>query len=191
MEKLILASASPRRVELLKTLGLDFISVKPEVEERLLPDETARHAAERLARLKADSIQRDNAALIIAADTVVLCQGQILGKPEDAAQARDMLTLLRGRSHEVITSVCLKNQQGFYYVQSEITTVYFRNLTETEIMGYIATGEPFDKAGGYGIQGKGSILVNRIEGCFFNIVGLPLNRLYDMLKKQGVEVLGV
>lgn len=191
MTKLILASASPRRMELLKTLGLDFISIKPEIEEEFLSDETVRNAAERLAKQKADSIETDDDRLIIAADTIVFCSGQILGKPEDEKQARDMLTLLNGTSHEVITAVCLKKYRDIYDVQSEITTVYFRNLSQMEISGYIATGEPFDKAGGYGIQGRGSILVNRIEGCYFNVVGLPLSRLYDMLKKQGIGVLGV
>ena len=191
MAKLILASASPRRVELLKKLDLDFISIRPGVKEEFFSDETARSAAERLARQKADSVEIDDDSLVIAADTIVECAGQILGKPEDDAQAHAMLNLLSGNSHEVITAVCLKKYRNIYDVQSEITSVYFRNLSQTEIWGYIATGEPFDKAGGYGIQGKGSILVNRIEGCYFNVVGLPLSRLYDMLKKQGIGVLGV
>ncbi len=192
MSKLILASASPRRVELLKNLGLDFICIRPEIEEELLPGESARQAAERLAVKKADFIKLpDDDSLIIAADTVVLCSGQILGKPASEMQARSMLTMLSGRSHEVITAVCLKNNLGVYEVQSEITTVFFRNLSEEQIAGYIATGEPFDKAGGYGIQGIGAVLVSRIEGCFFNVVGLPLSRLYDMLRKQNIEVLGV
>lgn len=192
MSKLILASASPRRVELLHNLGLDFICISPEIEEELLPGESAIHSAERLAVKKADSIKLpDDDSLIIAADTVVLCSGQILGKPASKAQARTMLTLLSGRSHKVITAVCLKNNLGFCEVQSEITTVFFRNLSQEEIEGYIDTGEPFDKAGGYGIQGIGAVLVSRIEGCFFNVVGLPLSRLYNMLRKQNIEVLGV
>ncbi|HNX28249.1 MAG TPA: Maf family protein [Syntrophomonadaceae bacterium] len=192
MTKIILASASPRRIELLKTLGLDFICIKPETEEQFIAGETACQAAERLAVQKADSIKTlDEDSLIISADTVVLCDGKILGKPENEAEARTMLTLLSGRSHKVITAVCLKNHRGEIEVQSEITAVFFRNLSQEEITGYIATGEPFDKAGGYGIQGKGAVLVDRIEGCYFNVVGLPLGRLYDMLKKQNVEVLGV
>lgn len=190
MAKLVLASASPRRVELLKNLGLDFISIKPDIKEEILPDESAGQAVERLAAKKADSIKTpDNNSVIIAADTIILCNHQILGKPESKDQARSMLTLLSGRSHEVITAVCLKNNQDIYDVRSEITTVFFRNLSQAEIDGYIATGEPFDKAGGYGIQGIGSVLVRRIEGCYFNVVGLPLSKLYDMLKKQNIEVL--
>lgn len=192
MTKIILASASPRRKQLLETLGITFICIRPEITEEIRNGESARQTAERLAQQKADFIEMpDEDSLIIAADTVVFCAGKILGKPKNEEEARQMLSLLSGRSHEVISAVCVKNSFGESVVQSEITAVFFRNLSQEEISGYIATGEPFDKAGGYGIQGKGSVLVTRIEGCYFNVVGLPLSRLYDMLKKQNIEVLGV
>lgn len=192
MTKIILASESPRRKQLLETLGITFICIRPEVVEEIKSGESARQTAERLARQKAEAIDMLNADnLIIAADTVVFCAGKILGKPNNEEEAYEMLSLLSGKSHEVISAVCLKKGFNESEVQSEITTVFFRNLSQEEILGYIATGEPFDKAGGYGIQGKGSVLVTRIEGCYFNVVGLPLSRLYEMLKKQNIEVLGV
>lgn len=192
MTKIILASESPRRKQLLETLGIIFICIRPEIVEEIKSGESARQTAERLARQKAEAIDMLNADnLIIAADTVVFCAGKILGKPNNEEEAYEMLSLLSGKSHEVISAVCLKKGFNESEVQSEITTVFFRNLSQEEILGYIATGEPFDKAGGYGIQGKGSVLVTRIEGCYFNVVGLPLSRLYEMLKKQNIEVLGV
>lgn len=192
MTKIILASESPRRRQLLETLGIAFVCIRPEIAEEIKSGESARQAAERLAKQKADSVEiLDKDSLIIAADTVVLCAGKILGKPINEEEAYEMLSLLSGRSHEVISAVCLKKGFNESEVQSEITTVFFRKLSQEEILGYIATGEPFDKAGGYGIQGKGSVLVTRIEGCYFNVVGMPLSRLYEMLKKQNIEVLGV
>ena len=192
MTKIILASESPRRKQLLETLGITFICIRPEVVEEIKSGGSARQTAERLARQKAEAIDMLNADnLIIAADTVVFCAGKILGKPNNEEEAYEMLSLLSGKSHEVISAVCLKKGFNESEVQSEITTVLFRNLSQEEILGYIATGEPFDKAGAYGIQGKGSVLVTRIEGCYFNVVGLPLSRLYEMLKKQNIEVLGV
>lgn len=192
MTKIILASESPRRKQLLETLGIIFICIRPEIVEEIKSGESARQTAERLARQKAEAIDiLDADSLIIAADTVVFCAGKILGKPNNEEEAYEMLSLLSGKSHEVISAVCLKKGFNESEVQSEITTVFFRNLSQEEILGYIATGEPFDKAGAYGIQGKGSVLVTRIEGCYFNVVGLPLSRLYEMLKKQNIEVLGV
>ncbi len=192
MTKIILASESPRRKQLLETLGIIFICIRPEIVEEIKSGESARQTAERLARQKAEAIDiLDADSLIIAADTVVFCAGKILGKPNNEEEAYEMLSLLSGKSHEVISAVCLKKGFNESEVQSEITTVLFRNLSQEEILGYIATGEPFDKAGAYGIQGKGSVLVTRIEGCYFNVVGLPLSRLYEMLKKQNIEVLGV
>jgi septum formation protein len=192
LTKIILASESPRRRQLLETLGVTFICIRPEISEEIKSGESARQAAERLARQKAEAIDiLDADSLIIAADTVVFCAGKILGKPINEEEAYEMLSLLSGRSHEVISAVCLKKGFSEFEVQSEITTVFFRSLSQEEILGYIATGEPFDKAGGYGIQGKGSVLVTRIEGCYFNVVGLPLSRLYEMLQKQNIEVLGV
>jgi septum formation protein len=172
-------------------MGIDFSCLKPQITEELITGESALQTAERLALQKALSISdAGEDCLIIAADTIVTCAGKILGKPGSAEEACKMLSLLSGRSHQVITAVCVKKGLDTE-VQSEITKVFFRTLNRKEILGYIATGEPFDKAGGYGIQGIGSVLVDRIEGCYFNVVGLPLSRLYKMLQKQNIEVLGV
>ncbi|NLB51975.1 MAG: septum formation inhibitor Maf [Syntrophomonadaceae bacterium] len=191
MTRIILASESPRRRQLLETMGIDFSCLKPQITEELITGESALQTAERLALQKALSISdAGEDCLIIAADTIVTCAGKILGKPGSAEEACKMLSLLSGRSHQVITAVCVKKGLDTE-VQSEITKVFFRTLNRKEILGYIATGEPFDKAGGYGIQGIGSVLVDRIEGCYFNVVGLPLSRLYKMLQKQNIEVLGV
>ena len=191
MTRIILASESPRRRQLLETMGIDFSCLKPQITEELITGESALQTAERLAQQKALSISdAGEDCLIIAADTIVTCAGNILGKPGSAEEACKMLSLLSGRSHQVITAVCVKKGLDTQ-VQSEITKVFFRTLNRKEILGYIATGEPFDKAGGYGIQGIGSVLVDRIEGCYFNVVGLPLSRLYKMLQKQNIEVLGV
>ena len=189
MTRIILASESPRRRQLLEILGIDFDCVKPPITEDLIAGEPPVKAAQRLAREKAESIQCED-GLIIAADTIVFCQGRILGKPNDEKEAGEMLSLLSGRHHEVITAICLK--KGLETdLQSEITRVFFRKLNRKEISGYIAAGEPFDKAGAYGIQGKGSIFISRIEGCYFNVVGLPLSRLYQMLQKHNIEFWGV
>jgi septum formation protein len=191
LTRIILASESPRRRQLLETMGIDFSCLKPQINEELITGESALQTAERLALQKALSISdAGKDSLIIAADTIVTCDGKILGKPSSAGEAGEMLSLLSGRSHQVITAVCVKKGLD-NEVQSEITKVFFRTLNRKEILGYIATGEPFDKAGGYGIQGKGSVLIDRIEGCYFNVVGLPLSRLYKMLQKQNIEVLGV
>lgn len=189
MNRIILASESPRRRQLLEILGIEFDCIKPRITEDFAAGETPVKAAERLAYKKAESIQGEE-CLIIAADTVVSCQGQILGKPNNAMEAGQMLSLLSGRHHEVITAVCLKKGVKTD-LQSEITRVFFRKLNRKEIAGYIAAGEPFDKAGGYGIQGKGSVFVDRIEGCYFNVVGLPLSRLYQMLQKHNIDFWGV
>ncbi len=192
MKEIILASSSPRRQSLLKNLGICFSTISTNIDESFLPQESPRNTVRRLARLKAERavpVLRED-CLLITADTIVVLDGQVMGKPESEDDALEMLTRLSGRCHEVITAICIRTP-GEYEVEDEITRVYFRHLSEEEIKAYIASGEPADKAGAYGIQGRGGLLVQRIEGCYFNVVGLPMSRLYLMLKKHGVDLLEV
>ncbi len=193
MKEIILASSSPRRQSLLKNLGLCFSTISTNIDESFLPQESPRDAVRRLARLKAERaipvLEED--CLLITADTIVVLDGEIMGKPGSEDDALEMLTRLSGRCHEVITAVCLRTRAGGCEVEDETTRVYFRPLSKEEILSYIASGEPADKAGAYGIQGQGGLLIERIEGCFFNVVGLPISRLYLMLKKHGINLLEV
>lgn len=188
MLQLVLASASPRRRELLERLGIPFKVSVSKAEENidrgnLTPEQLARE----LALLKAKDVARTlEDGLVIGADTIVVLDDEILGKPKSREEAGRMLHLLSGRSHQVITGLALVEAGGGrVQLTSEVTTVWFRRLDPGEVEWYLDTGEPMDKAGAYGIQGKGSILVDRIEGCYFNVVGLPLTRLYLMLKERG------
>ncbi len=193
MKEIILASSSPRRQSLLKNLGIYFSTMSANIDENFLPQESPRDAVRRLARLKAERailvLKEDY--LLIAADTIVVLDGQVMGKPCSEDDALEMLTRLSGRCHEVITAVCVRTSAGGCEVEDETTRVYFRSLSKEEIEAYIASGEPADKAGAYGIQGRGGLLVERIEGCYFNVVGLPISRLYLMLKKHGLNLLEV
>jgi septum formation protein len=184
--EIALASASPRRQELLKNAGISF-SVRPaNLKEIRHPDEDPKAFAERMAREKAKAVYESMPdACILAADTVVVVDDQVLGKPNSAADAARMLRLLAGRQHKVITGVCLCGS-GFEDVRSETTTVQFNPLTEDEIQRYISTGEPMDKAGAYGIQGLASRWISRIEGDYFNVVGLPVALVWGMLHAHGV-----
>jgi len=175
---LILASASPRRRELLATLGLDFSVVVPEIDETPLPDEKPRAFAERLAEEKAGAA--DGKGRVVAADTIVVQKETILGKPVDAAHAREMLRALSGAAHEVVTGVCIKTASRTV-VFSVVTQVVFRILEDAEIEDYIATGEPMDKAGAYAIQGGAAHMVRSINGSYTNVVGLPLCELHEAL----------
>ena len=192
MKEIILASSSPRRQSLLENLGICFSTISTNIDESFLPQESPRNAVRRLARLKAERaipLLREN-CLLIAADTIVVLDGQVMGKPGSKDDALEMLTQLSGRCHEVITAICIRTAGGCE-VEDETTRVYFRHLSEEEIRAYVASGEPADKAGAYGIQGRGGLLVQRIEGCYFNVVGLPMSRLYLMLKKHGINLLEV
>lgn len=191
MKKIILASESPRRASLLANLGLRFETLQPCIREELQEGLPPRLLAEGLARAKAGSVEGQvETGLIIAADTVVVLGDRILGKPCDQAEAMEMLASLSGRKHQVVTGVCLSDRDtGKVWLDSEVTDVYFRTLNQAEIEAYVETGEPADKAGAYGIQGKGALLVERIEGCFYNVVGLPLPKLYLMLKEVGISLL--
>ena len=178
--RLILASASPRRRELLASLGLDFEVRIPEIDEPPLPNESPRAFAERLAREKAAAIESDNETVLIAADTIVVQGDLILGKPIDGRHAFEMLSALSGQTHEVITGVCVR-RGDIINVLSVSTAVVFRDLAKGEIEAYIASGCPMDKAGAYAIQGGAAHMVRAINGSYTNVVGLPLCELHEAL----------
>ena len=173
IRKLILASGSPRRRELLDNAGIVFFVRVAEVDERRGEGEAAVEYVRRLAEWKARAVRREVNEWVLGADTTVVVDGQVLEKPVDAADARRMLGLLAGKWHEVITGICLVGAEETV-VDHAVTRVKFAPLTPLEIEEYVATAEPFDKAGGYAIQGRASCFVERIEGCYFNVVGLPV-----------------
>ena len=191
MAKIVLASGSPRRRELLTRMGIaDFDVRVPETEEtyppNLRPRETVEYISREKARAAASLCRPDE--IVITADTMVFLDGARLGKPRDEAHALEMLTALQGRRHTVCTGVTVC--RGDYRdTQSEETEVFFRPATEQELRAYIRTGEPMDKAGAYGIQGRGALLVEKIHGDFFNVMGLPVLRLSRMLLPLGVHCL--
>ncbi len=179
-----MASASPRRAELMVQAGWPF-SVQPVDIEEGLGDGPIQAAVAELALRKARACRAEK-GLVVGADTVVVLDGQVLGKPVSSQEAREMLGALSGREHRVITGVAVLNADtGEELAESEETAVRFRNLTVAEIDAYVHSGEPMDKAGAYGIQGKGAMLVEGITGCYFNVVGLPLSRLARMLQTAG------
>ncbi len=189
---LILASASPRRAWLLGRLGVSFSIVPSEVEEVRKPGEPPKEFALRIAREKALSVaSRVGSGLVIGCDTIVVVDGEALGKPSDEAEARRMLGRLSGRAHRVISGVAVAEQPGGRMEDEVVSTkVWFKTLTAGEIEEYVATGEPMDKAGAYGIQELGMLLVSRIEGDHNNVVGLPVFTLAGMLEKFGVKWFG-
>jgi septum formation protein len=183
---LVLASASPRRQELLRNAGIPFEVQPADISENPLPGEGAKECAERLAREKALSVASQRPQdCVLGADTVVVVDGQILGKPSDAADAARMLRRLSGREHEVITGVCLV-VSGRWSVASETTSVTMSGISENEIADYVASGEPMDKAGAYAIQGVASRWIPRIAGDYCNVVGLPVALVWRMLRQGGV-----
>ena len=188
--KLVLASASPRRQELLGMFSLPFEVIPARGEERLPEGLAPGAAVEALALAKAREVagRTSPEALILAADTVVERDGVLLGKPRSAQEAHGMLRSLSGRAHRVYSGLCLLRGEE-RRTAHEVTSVHFRPLSDEEIWAYVRSGEPMDKAGAFGCQGKASLFVERIEGDFFNVMGLPLCRLGLMLKELGVELL--
>lgn len=187
--KLILASASPRRRELLRAAGIRFEVEAADIPEVPGEGEDPRAFAERLARDKALTVAVEHPdAWVLGADTTVVIDGEILNKPENAQDAARMLRLLSGRAHEVITAVCLARvgKVRVVDVRSETTRVTFAELSEEDIAFYVSTGEPMDKAGAYGIQGIASRWIPRIEGDYSNVVGLPVALVWRMLRERGV-----
>ncbi len=189
---LILASRSPRRRQLLEQLGLKFAVVVSDLMETVMGNQDVNQLVEDIALNKAKSVAASTGrGVVIGADTLVVLDGQPLGKPETYDEARQMLTMLSGRTHRVITGVAVVQvPSGKVLVDSVTTKVKFRRLSSEEITAYLDTGEYCDKAGAYAIQGLGSVLVEEIEGCYFNVVGLPLARLAGMLGELGIHVLG-
>lgn len=188
--KLILASGSPRRRELLERIGLKFTVQAADVDETLVPGLSPREQVMRLSRIKAQAVADalNDTAVILSADTVVVLDSAILGKPKDTADARDMLKRLSGRSHLVLTGVTVW-KDGQMRSHCEETEVFLRTLTDAEIEAYIATGEPMDKAGAYGIQGYASLFVEKLVGDYYNVMGLPLCAAALMLRDAGISVL--
>ncbi len=180
---LILASASPRRAELLRNASIAFAVDPAHVPEQPIPGELPLDYAQRLAREKALAVYtRHGDEAVVGADTVVVVDAHLLEKPSDADDAARMLRLLSGRTHQVITGVCLL-APGFERAEAELTQVTFAEVSDEEIAAYIRTGEPMDKAGAYGIQGVASRWVTSIEGDYFNVVGLPVARVYRLLRE--------
>ena len=190
MKKIVLASASPRRAEILKQVGVKFTVCASDAEEEILnlpPAEFVKATALQKGKVVASGLQD---ALVIAADTVVVIMGRIMGKPANDEEAFAMLSVLSGTFHDVYTGLCIIDMPtGKYYINYARTKVFFKELTPFQIKTYIASGEPFDKAGAYGIQGKGALLVEKIEGCYFNVVGLPVSLLYEAIKEFGIDLL--
>lgn len=188
MIRLVLASGSPRRREILSALGLRFDVRRPDLDETLRPGEGAADAARRLAEEKAAAVEAAPDELVLAADTIVVLDGELLGKPSGPEGAAVMLERLAGRSHEVVTGLALRLGAETRSTTAR-TSVIFRPLDRREIAAYVGTGEPLDKAGAYGIQGFGSALVERIEGDFFNVMGLPVPALLALLRAGGFRYL--
>lgn len=190
--RLVLASASPRRAELLRAAGIAFDVMPADVDEAMDVEDTPEGYVRRVAQLKAEAVlPRAGERPVLGADTIVIVDHAVLGKPSDTADAGRMLRLLSGREHAVMTGVCLINpvaESGRVQMSTTRTAVEFAALTDEEISWYVASGEPMDKAGAYAIQGLASRFVTRIEGSYSNVVGLPVALVYDLCKRAGLLV---
>lgn len=184
--QLILASGSPRRKELLGLFGIPFTVRAADIDETMNPAGNPFDEVARLSREKALAVPRGEDDVVIAADTIVVCNGRVLGKPKSEAQAAEMLTMLSGQAHQVMTGCTLlrgDRQQTF----TEVTDLHFRPLSQGEIRRYVAAGEPMDKAGAYGIQGGAALFCTRMEGDYYNVMGLPVCRLWQSLREIAPE----
>lgn len=185
---LILASQSPRRKELLGLFGLPFTVRVADIDETMDPEMAPDREVARVSRAKAQAVAREAADVVIAADTIVVLDGKVLGKPADPADAERMLTALSGRDHQVMTGVTvLRGDQCLTH--TEITDIHFRPLSPAEISRYVATGEPMDKAGAYGIQGGAALFAENLHGDYYNVMGLPVCRLWQMLRRVAPEIM--
>ena len=186
--QLILASASPRRQELLKLFGIPFTVRVADIDETMDASASACDEVARLSREKALAIPREDGDIVIAADTIVVCQGKVMGKPRTEAEAVSMLSLLSGRDHQVMTgcTVLIGDRAETF---TEVTDLHFRELTEKEIRRYVASGEPMDKAGAYGIQGGAALFCEKMDGDYYNVMGLPVCRLGQVLKDCAPEIM--
>ena len=186
----ILASQSPRRRELLGLTGLDFVVRVADIDETMDSGKAPFDEVARVSRLKALAVQREPEDVVIAADTIVVCGGTVLGKPRDEEDAFRILSLLSGRQHEVMTGMTVLRGDEVI-THTEVTKIHFRALSPAEIRAYIATGEPMDKAGAYGIQGGAALFADQMEGDYYNVMGLPVCRLAMILRSLGLPIWGV
>ena len=186
--QLILASASPRRRELLGLFHIPFTIRVADIDETMDPEKPPFDEVARVSRLKALAVEREKDDLVIAADTIVVCEGRVLGKPRSAAEAVQMLSLLSGRDHQVMTGCTVLAGDGCETF-TEVTDLHFRSLSRKEIENYVASGEPMDKAGAYGIQGGAALFCERMVGDYYNVMGLPVCRLGQVLKTIAPEVM--
>jgi len=185
---LILASASPRRRELLGLFRIPFEIRVADIDEAMDPGKAPFDEVARVSRLKALAVPREETDVVIAADTIVVCQGKTLGKPRDEKEAAEMLRLLSGRDHQVMTG-CTVLRGGRCETFTEVTDLHFRELSQNEIANYVASGEPMDKAGAYGIQGGAALFCQRMVGDYYNVMGLPVCRLGQVLKAVAPEMM--
>ena len=186
--ELILASQSPRRKELLGLFRLPFTVKVADIDETMDLNKPPYDEVARVSRCKAEAIARKNDDIVIAADTIVVCEGKVLGKPRDERDAKEMLSLLSGRDHQVMTGMCVIRGEKTVTV-TEVTDIHFRELSEAEIDAYIATKEPMDKAGSYGIQGGAALFAEKMVGDYYNVMGLPVCRLYKILQQIAPELI--
>ena len=186
---LILASASPRRKELLSLFGIPFVIRAADIDEAMDPAKAPFDEVARVSRLKALATEHSDHDVVIAADTIVVCGGEVLGKPRDEEDARRMLRLLSGRDHQVMTGVTVL-YGGDAVTFTEVTDLHFRHLSDREIDRYVATGEPMDKAGSYGIQGGAALFCTGMKGDYYNVMGLPVCALGEVLKQVAPELMG-
>ena len=186
--QLILASASPRRKALLSLFGIPFTVRAADIDETMDPEKPPFDEVARVSRLKALAVSRGEEDIVIAADTIVVCQGRVLGKPRSEAEAASMLRLLSGRDHQVMTG-CTILYGDRVETFTEVTSLHFCPLSEKEIQKYVQSGEPMDKAGAYGIQGGAALFCEKLEGDYYNVMGLPVCRLYETLCRTVPEVM--
>ena len=184
----ILASHSPRRKELMGLVDIPFIIRVSDADETMDPNAPAAQQVAQVSRRKAEAVSREPDDVVIAADTIVVCGGEILGKPRDTADASRMLHMLSGRDHQVMTGMTVLRGDRCL-VCTEITDIHFRDLTDREIDAYIRTGEPMDKAGSYGIQGGAALFAERLVGDYYNVMGLPVCRLGQLLREIAPEIM--
>ncbi len=183
--QIILASQSPRRRELLGLFRRPFIIRVADIDETMDPQKAPFDEVGRVSRAKALAVKREADDIVIAADTIVVCENKVLGKPRDEADAKNMLRLLSGRDHQVMTGVTVVRGDAVRTV-TEVTDIHFRPLSEQEITDYVATGEPMDKAGSYGIQGGAALFAEKMVGDYYNVMGLPVCKLWQILREFGV-----
>lgn len=191
MRKIILASGSPRRKQILEQVGLNFIVEVSDYEEKSIPGVSPSEFVETLSLEKANVVAKNhNDAIIIGADTIVVLDNQILGKPKTKQDAREMLKKLSGNTHSVFTGFTIIDTVNKRTITNHVETkIRFKNLSEEEIRAYIETGEPMDKAGAYGVQDKGALFVEHIEGDYSSVMGLPIVKIFEILKELGIDIL--